>query len=239
MWCYATVNARLYPAVERRVNDRDRVAAIFRAEFEDQPDLSGMSPRALRVLSTAAALFYERGAVDTSVRELTRACGLTPGALYNHFPSKNELLYTVVWHGHRRMQQRIDSALAAVPADAASTVAKFGAFVRAYVAGHVEHPELAQTVRREYVHLHGERYTEIVELRRATRSQLSTILADGERSGCFSLIGGRDGAVGTALMVLDMCSRTSDWYDRSRDGDAAGIVGRYVAGALRLVGAPA
>jgi hypothetical protein len=39
------------------------------------------------------------------------------------------------------------------------------------------------------------------------------------------------------MMVLDMCSRTSDWYDRTRDGDTAGIVDRYEIAALRLVGA--
>jgi hypothetical protein len=38
-------------------------------------------------------------------------------------------------------------------------------------------------------------------------------------------------------MVLDMCSRTSDWFDRSRESDPAGIVQRYVVAALRLVGA--
>ena len=36
-------------------------------------------------------------------------------------------------------------------------------------------------------------------------------------------------------MVLDMCSRTSDWFDRTRDSDPDEIVGRYVRAALRLV----
>ena len=229
-----TVNARLYPAVERHVNDRDRVAAIFLASFDGQPDLADLSPAARRVLATAAALFYERGAVDTSVRDLTRACGLTPGALYNHFPSKDELLYTLVRHGHARMQTRIDHAIAAAPDDPASALR---AFVSAYVTGHVTNPELAQTARREYLHLSPQRYAEIVEARRAVRRQLSDLLAAGQRSGAFELIGGKDGAVASALMVLDMCSRTSEWFDRARDSDPAGIVERYVAAALRLVGA--
>jgi hypothetical protein len=40
-------------------------------------------------------------------------------------------------------------------------------------------------------------------------------------------------------MVLDMCSRTSDWFDRTRESDPAGIIERYVAAALRIVGAAA
>src|SRR5579875_954389 len=98
------MNARLYRGAAADVNERDRVAAIFLASFADQPDLTDLTPAARRVLATAAALFYEKGAVDTSVRDLTKACGLTPGALYNHFASKDDLLYTLVKHGHVRIE---------------------------------------------------------------------------------------------------------------------------------------
>jgi TetR/AcrR family transcriptional regulator, cholesterol catabolism regulator len=228
-----TVNARLYRAAAAGVNERDRVAAIFLASFEGQPDLAGLTPAARRVLATAAALFYEKGAIDTSVRDLTKACGLSPGALYNHFASKDDLLYTLVKHGHTRMQTRIDNALAEAADDPESV---FRAFVTAYLIGHVRSPEMAQTARREYLHLSPARYAEIVDLRRAVRNQLSGVLADGQRAGVFDLIGGTTGAVGAALMVLDMCSRTSDWFDRTRESDPRGIVERYVAAALRLVG---
>jgi AcrR family transcriptional regulator len=209
---------------------------IFLRSFEDQPDLDGVSPAARRVLATSASLFYARGAVETSVRDLTRACGLTPGALYNHFASKDELLYTLIRHGHDRMSRRIDTAVQAVSAD---PIEGFRAFVHAYVSGHVEQPEFAQMVRREYLHLSPERYSEIVEARRGIRRQLSALLTAGERSGCFSLIGGADGAVAQAMMVLDMCSRTSDWFDRTRESDPSAIAERYVTAAVRLVGAAA
>lgn len=209
---------------------------MFLHSFSDQPDLEALSPTARRVLATSAAMFYERGAADTSVRDLTRACGLTPGALYNHFASKDELLYILIRHGHERMRRRIDAAVDPVADDPA---AAFRAFVHAYVAGHVEQPEFAQMVRREYLHLSAERYAEVVDERRAIRRQLTALLADGDRAGYFALIGGTDGAVGQALMVLDMCSRTSEWFDRSRESDPSAIADRYVAAALRMVGATA
>jgi AcrR family transcriptional regulator len=229
-----SVNARLYTSAARHVNERDRLVSIFLQSFENQPDLEALTPAARRVLATSAALFDARGAVDTSVRELTRACGLTPGALYNHFASKDELLYTLIRHGHARMRRRIDAAMDAAPDE---PVPAFRAFVHAYTSGHVEQPEFAQMVRREYLHLSGDRYTEIVDARRAIRQRLTGVLAAGERAGSFTLIGGPAGAVGQALMVLDMCSRTSDWFDRSRESDPAAIAERYVTAALRLVGA--
>lgn len=225
------VNARLYPPSEERVNDRDRLVAIFAAAFEGEPDLADYSPAALRVLSTSAALFLERGAASTSVRDLTKACGLSPGALYNHFSSKDELLFAIVRHGHQRMRRRIDAALAPAGDD---PVEGFCGFVTAYVTGHVQQPELAQLSRQEYLHLSPAHYDEIVEVRRSMRRTLSGLISSGEQAGHFRVIGD---VVGQTLMVLDMCSRTSDWYDRSRTSDEGEIVGRYVQAALRLVGA--
>lgn len=230
-----TVNERLYPAARPLVNNRARLVELFVRSFADEPDLAGLTPAARRVLATAAALFHERGAADTSVRELTRACGLTPGALYNHFASKDELLFTLVAHGHERMRRRIEEYLQDAPP---GPEAAFGAFVRAYVVGHVQHPELAQTVRREYLHLSAARYQQVVELRRSLRARLTELIDAGRRAGVFALIPGDEDGVATTLMVLDMCSRTSEWWDRSRESDPEAIVERYVRGALRLVGRP-
>lgn len=224
-----TVNARLYPPRRAHVNERDQLATIFVKAFADQPDLAALSPAAHRVLASSAALFFRQGAAHVSVRELTKACGLSPGALYNHFPSKDELLFTIVRHGHDRMERRIGAALAAA---GESPEAGLRAFVAAYVTGHVEQPELAQLVRHEYLHLSPEHYAEIVAMRRAMRRTLTEFLRTGAQSGVFDPIGD---PVGQALMVLDMCSRTSDWFDRTRDTDPEEIVSRYVRGALRLV----
>src|SRR5690242_3726826 len=203
---------------------------VFHAAFAHQPDLESLSPAALRVLATSAALFFERGAANTSVRELTKACGLSPGALYNHFPSRDELLFTIVRHGHDRMRRRIETALQCAGAGA---VDRFSAYVGAYVAGHVDQPELAQLVRHEYLHLSPAHYAEIVAVRRAMRRILTGLIRDGAADGAFDLIGD---AIGQTLMILDMCSRTSDWFDRSRETDPREISGRYVRAALRLVG---
>ena len=106
-----SVNDRLYPSRSEHVNDRDDLVAVFAAAFAGPPDLATFTPAARRVLAGSAALFFARGAANTSVRDLTKACGLSPGALYNHFPSKDELLFTIVRHGHERMRRRIAASL--------------------------------------------------------------------------------------------------------------------------------
>lgn len=49
-----------------------------------------------RILVTAAELFAERGFAGTSMRDLADRLGVTPAALYYHFPSKGEILKELV-----------------------------------------------------------------------------------------------------------------------------------------------
>lgn len=211
--------------------DLDRSVAVV-AGF---PEFAELSVPAQRVLAAAAALFQRDGAVATSVRDITRACGLTPGAMYKHFASKDDVLYALVRQGHDRMDRRIAEGLAAAgrgPED------RLRAFVRAYATGNLQNPEFARVVRREYVHLSPARYAGIVEQRRAVRETLTTILRSGHRRGRWRLIGGQGGATRQAVMVLDMCSGTSAWFTPGGPTPATALVDAYVEAALRLVGAP-
>jgi len=57
-----------------------------------------------RILREAATLFRTRGFASTTMRNIAAAAGLTPGALYWHFPSKEAILYNIIvalsdeWH---------------------------------------------------------------------------------------------------------------------------------------------
>jgi AcrR family transcriptional regulator len=56
----------------------------------DEPD------QRTRILDTALALMSERGAADTSMRRLAAACDLNVATLYHYFPSKADLLASVI-----------------------------------------------------------------------------------------------------------------------------------------------
>lgn len=206
--------------------------AHFRRVFDAEPDFAGLSDAARRILAIAAVLFYRHGSAATSIRELARECRLSPGALYNHFASRDEMLYVLVEAGHRQVERALAAALAA--ADDTPTD-RLRCFVRAYTERHLYLPAYAQLVHREYVHLSAPRREEIVDRRRAIREQLVEILRAGHDDGSFVLIPGRDAPVRQAMMIMDMCSRTSEWFNPSKA--AADLTSRYVTAALRLVGA--
>ncbi|GGN65286.1 TetR family transcriptional regulator [Actinoplanes lobatus] len=49
-----------------------------------------------RILGETTALFIERGYASTSIRDISERLGMTKGALYYHFTSKEELLHAIV-----------------------------------------------------------------------------------------------------------------------------------------------
>jgi AcrR family transcriptional regulator len=49
----------------------------------------------VRIEEAALRLFVERGIAETSVREIAQAAGVSQGAMYNHYPSKEELAWAL------------------------------------------------------------------------------------------------------------------------------------------------
>ena len=189
-----------------------------------------------RLAAAAIELFYRQGALATSVRQITEVCGLTPGALYNHFGSKDELLYVIVRDIHLRLEDEVAAACAGVEGD---PLAELRAIVGVYVTRHADHRETARVANREYPLLTGAWYDEVITVRRRLRDRLADVLLAGQLKGTFRLAGGddRSAAVLTAIPILDMCVHISEWFHERRPLGHAELRSRYVELALRMAGA--
>ena len=66
------------------------------------------------ILEEATRLFSQKGVETTSMRDIAGAVGITAASLYNHFGSKNEILYTVLYEAMEALaascRQSIDEA---------------------------------------------------------------------------------------------------------------------------------
>jgi TetR/AcrR family transcriptional regulator, cholesterol catabolism regulator len=71
-----------------------------------------------RILEAAASEFAARGYAGTSLRRVAEASGLQLGSLYFHFASKDALLSEVVRDAVAFAEERVGSALEALPTDA-------------------------------------------------------------------------------------------------------------------------
>ncbi len=64
----------------------------------------------VRILDAAARLFRERGSAGVSVSEIMQATGLTHGAFYNHFASKDALLAESLAHASSKSLKDLTQA---------------------------------------------------------------------------------------------------------------------------------
>ena len=151
-----------------------------------------------------------------TVRDIMKACGLTQGALYNHFKSKDELLHDIIASTQAELERVCQQAVAGAGSDPR---ARLAAFVRAYVVRHCRLRVEALVANREISWLDAERVGDIRRSRRAIREILVGILTEGLERACS--IRRRSTASVTSRRWRWRCS-TSGRTSRCGTGRAAG-----------------
>ncbi len=96
----------------------------------------GQTDTRRRILQNASDLLERGGMNAVSLREVARLVGVTPMAIYNHFPSREALLVAVYEKGVARLARQIWRDV--IRAD--SPARKLRAIVRAYVRFGIKNP---------------------------------------------------------------------------------------------------
>jgi AcrR family transcriptional regulator len=92
-----------------------------------------------RVLIDAALALVEEGGIEAvSVREAARRAGVSPGAPFRHFESRDALLTAVAEEAQRRFRAEIEAALAEAPAG--DPLARFRCIGLAYLRWAMRNP---------------------------------------------------------------------------------------------------
>lgn len=190
------------------------------------------------IRAAAFAQFAERGYPVVTVRDIMKACGLTQGALYNHFKSKDELLHDIIASTQAELERLCQQAVNGAGDDPR---AKLAAFVRVYVMRHCRLRVEALVANREISWLDAERVADIRRSRRAIRDVVVGILAQGVEQGVFDppLIDGKHDLKAMAMALLDQCTHVSMWYGPGGDLGEEEMARLYAEMALRSAGAKA
>ncbi|ADB31294.1 transcriptional regulator, TetR family [Kribbella flavida DSM 17836] len=202
---------------------------------------------ARRLLTGAIDAFAERGFQATTTRDIASRAGMSPAALYVHYPSKERLLFEISLYGHRAALEVLrdagDPAPDDIPGDAApessssasvtadrSPAERLRAMVSAFTAWHAEHHTIARVVQYELAALTPEHLAEVAAIRRAISAQLEQVLADGVDDGSFAV----EDLPGTTLAVLSLSIDVARWYTphRAKPEDLGTLYGDL---ALRMV----
>ena len=91
-----------------------------------------------RIEQAATQLFVARGITETSVRDITRAVGISEGALYRHFESKDDLVWQTFEQGYTSFARE----LAALAARETTARQKVAAMIHGFCRAHDDNPTL-------------------------------------------------------------------------------------------------
>ncbi|MCP2181082.1 TetR/AcrR family transcriptional regulator [Prauserella alba] len=184
------------------------------------------SEQSRRLLTSGVHCFAASGFHATTTRDITSAVGLSPGALYVHFSSKEQLLFEIIRTGHVRSLDTVRGA--GTGADAA---AHLRALVRRFVVWHAEHHVVGRVSQYELGALSLPHHEEILDLRRATTS----VFHDAVRRGIDEATFANVDVPRVVRAVLSLGVDLVRWYRPGGD-DSPEQLGEFYAGlALGMV----
>ncbi len=138
-----------------------------------------------RILQEAMRLFLERGYHGTSIDDITQAAGLTKGALYWHFRSKEDLLKRII----KEFEERFLNALIRTVGDVkGSALDKFEKYIRFNSAFAYYHRELCvsfETLAGELTGAHHRIESEFRRIYKKYQKFLSDLILQGKREKVF------------------------------------------------------
>ena len=121
----------------------------------------GPGTRFERILAGAAEAFSERGFAATSMRDIARRTGTSPGTIYYHFDSKEGILRELICGNFRRVIDSLDQRLQ----DAADPAGRLAVFIDNHIRFFAGHLAEMRVMSHELDTLHGVAGAEVERLR--------------------------------------------------------------------------
>ncbi len=134
-----------------------------------------------RLLRVATRLFAEKGFETTSVQEIVDAAGVTKGAMYHYFDSKDDLLYEI----YVRLLRAQLANLEKIVTSEAPVQGRLRALARDVVYTTLQHVESARIFLRSMHLLDPEKLAQVREERRKYGARFVELVEEGQRDGTF------------------------------------------------------
>lgn len=180
------------------------------------------------LLTSAVRCFAANGYHATTTRDIAAGVGLSPAALYVHFPSKELVLFEIMRTAHERALVYVKDPSVD---EAASAAERLAAIVSRHTAWHARYHVAARVSQYELAGLTPGHYDEIIQVRHQTNDVFRTTVEQGMAEGAFA-------AGDVNRLVRGMLSLSIDlvrWY-RLDGPDSPEQLGDFYAGlALRMV----
>ena len=141
------------------------------------------------------------------MRAIASAVGIRAASLYNHFPSKEEILWDLTLTALTDLEASWDAVSHALPADA-HALDRLSAFVRNHVAFHAMKGQEAVLVNSQMDRLSPEHRKAAIVMRDRYQRRLSDIIQRGIDDGSFGVPSARV----TTFAILQIGVGVSTWF---------------------------
>ena len=183
---------------------------------------------AAKIRETALTLIARHGFEAMSMRDLGAAVGVGAPALYRYYPTKKNLLFSL-------LDQHLDELAAGWaflnPAKS-NPQTKLRVFVANHIGFHVERRMATQVSNLELRALDKDNLTIILRKRNDYEKELRIILREGQEAGAFSV----GNITLTAMAIIQMITGVVVWYRPDEKMPVLGVIENYQILVARLVG---
>jgi len=138
-----------------------------------------------RILSHAMRIFLEKGYHGTSIDNITQAAGLTKGALYWHFESKEALLKKIIEEFEKLFLDGLIEAVEKVKGDTVDKIEKYFSYNAAFSYYNRELCVSFTTLSGELVGAHHPIEPEIRRIYKKYQNFLSSLILQGKKEKVF------------------------------------------------------
>jgi len=167
-----------------------------------------------KILEHATAVFCEKGYEGASMRDLSRATGMSLAGMYHYFGSKERLLYLIQKHTFSTIVERLRERLQA----ASEPEQGIKAFIHNHLEYFLEHQEAMKVLSHEDEALNGQYGREIAQIKREYYQICRQRLESYRKEKGLEF----DGRT-AVLSLFGMMNWIYTWYNPRLDGGAERI----------------
>lgn len=185
---------------------------------------------AATILKAALEVFVRDGFHGTSIRAIAKEAGVSIALIYYHFPSKEEILRTMMLRVTSDMLADLRAARDAAgpkPAD------RLAALVRVHVLLHTRRQAESFVGNTELRSLGPDALAEVMEARDAISAVYKDVVGEGLSDGSFRC----EHPAEATLAILNMCTSVAGWYKNGGRRTPEALAEIYVGFALSILGA--
>lgn len=164
------------------------------------------------ILRHAAQVFAEKGYEGASIRDISRATGVSLSGLYYYFESKQKLLYLIQYHTFTRILQRLEQRLAG----ATDPMERLRILVLNHLDYFLRHPVEMKVLSHEDEALEGQYRKEVAEIKRRYYSIAAGIFEELRRAKHVGRVNPRI----AVLSLFGMMNWIYTWHNPKVDPQA-------------------